>query len=743
MVGSIGTSRKFPIERIGGGRFLGGVLLLAFLGLRLWDPAPLELVRLKFFDIYQLAKPREVTSRPVVIVDIDEASLEEFGQWPWPRDLLAKLIDQVMAQGAVAIAFDMVFAEPDRTSPNLIADALPELSEQTRQELRSASNHDAIMAASLRRSRVVLGQSAYNPRGLSVREDIAPKVPLAYIGQDPGPYLLTYPELLPNIRVLEDAATGRGMLTVLPEADGVVRRVPVILKAKDSIIPSLSIDLLRVAAGQTTLLIKSDSIGVQSVVVPGKEIPTDINGQLWINFSPHDPGRYVSAKDVIAGSTGPGRFDGKLVLIGTSAAGLFDLKTTPTEPVMPGVEVQAQVLENILTQAVLKRPGYVKGAEIWLAFVVGIAIILLVPVLGAFRVLMLGLAITMLLVSISWQLYARLNVLLDVAFPLFSSFGGFLSLVFTNYFREEAQRRQIRDAFRQYLSPELVEQLAQDPEKLVLGGETRNMTTLFTDVRDFTAISETYKYDPQGLTALMNRFLTPLSNAIIDNKGTIDKYMGDSIMAFWNAPLDDKQHAISACKAALNMLERMEAVNRECALEAMQAGQNFIPIHIGVGINTGECAVGNIGSELRFDYSVLGDSVNLASRLENQSKAYGVPIIIGSSTAGYVEQSFAMLELDFIRVKGKQEPDVIYTILGSSNLASQERFLELRGRIQLMLNAYRDGDWESALTALSACRKVDGEFHLETFYNLYRTRIAAFQEAPPQNWDGVFTLQSK
>ncbi len=658
-------------------------MLLAFLGLRLWDPAPLELVRPKFFDIYQLAKPREVTSRPVVIVDIDEASLEEFGQWPWPRDLLAKLIDQVMAQGAVAIAFDMVFAEPDRTSPNLIADALPELSEQTRQELRSASDHDAIMAASLRRSRVVLGQSAYNPRGLSVREDIAPKVPLAYIGQDPGPYLLTYPELLPNIKVLEDAAAGRGMLTVLPEADGVVRRVPVILKAKDSIIPSLSIDLLRVAAGQTTLLIKSDSIGVQSAVVAGKEIPTDINGQLWINFSPHDPGRYVSAKDVIAGSTGPGRFDGKLVLIGTSAAGLFDLKTTPTEPVMSGVEVQAQVLENILTQAVLKRPGYVKGAEIWLAFVVGIAIILLVPVLGAFRVLMLGLAITMLLVSISWQLYARLNVLLDVAFPLFSSFGVFLSLVFTNYFREEAQRRQIRDAFRQYFSPELVEQLAQDPEKLVLGGETRNMTILFTDVRDFTAISETYKYDPQGLTALMNRFLTPLSNAIIDNKGTIDKYMGDSIMAFWNAPLDDKQHAISACKAALNMLERMEAVNRERALEAMQAGQNFIPIHIGVGINTGECVVGNIGSELRFDYSVLGDSVNLASRLENQSKAYGGPIIIGSSTAGYVEQSFAMLELDFIRVKGKQEPDVIYTILGSSNLASQERFLELRGRIQL------------------------------------------------------------
>ena len=306
MVGSIGTSRKFPIERIGGGRFLGGVLLLAFLGLRLWDPAPLELVRLKFFDIYQLAKPREVTSRPVVIVDIDEASLEEFGQWPWPRDLLAKLIDQVMAQGAVAIAFDMVFAEPDRTSPNLIADALPELSEQTRQELRSASNHDAIMAASLRRSRVVLGQSAYNPRGLSVREDIAPKVPLAYIGQDPGPYLLTYPELLPNIRVLEDAATGRGMFGCCRsrrrraprasylESEGQHHPIALDRSAARRRWPNNALD-------QKRFDWRAERRGT------GQGNSTDINGQLWINFSPHDPGRYVSAKDVIAGSTGPGR----------------------------------------------------------------------------------------------------------------------------------------------------------------------------------------------------------------------------------------------------------------------------------------------------------------------------------------------------------------------------------------------------------------------------------------------------
>ncbi len=743
MFGRIGGSLKSFGERIGWARALGGALLLAFVALRLWDPLPLELLRLKFFDLYQLAKPRKVAERPVVIVDIDEASLEALGQWPWPRTLAARLVDRITEAGALAVAFDVVFPEPDRTSPDLVADAVPGLSDGARRELRAATNHDAVLAQSLRRSRVVLGQSAYNPRGLSTRARLSPKVPLAYIGQNPAPFLLTYPELLPNIEVLEDAAAGRGMLTVLPEADGVVRRTPLILRAKDAIIPALSVDLLRVASGQTTLLIKSDSIGVRSVVVAGAEIPTDPNGQLWVYFSPHDAGRYVSAKDVLDGSVGREALENKLVLIGTSASGLFDVKTTPTEPVMPGVEVQAQILENILTRSVLNRPGFANGAEVWLALVVGLAIIVLVPLLGVFRVFMLGFAVTLILAGLSWQLYSRANILIDVAFPLLSSFGVFLALVFTNYFREEAQRQRIRDAFSQYLSPDLVEQLAQNPKKLVLGGETRDMTILFSDVRGFTAISELYRDDPQGLTSLMNRFLTPLSNAIIEHNGTIDKYMGDSIMAFWNAPLDNTSHAMNACEAALDMLARMERVNAARESEAQQSGKPFIPIRVGIGINTGECVVGNMGSELRFDYSVLGDSVNLASRLEGQSKAYGLPIIIGSRTARYVENSFATLELDFIRVKGKSEPDVIYTVLGRGDLIEDETYQRLRDRTQTMLEAYRHGDWGRALEALQVCRQAGGRFGLETFCTLYGTRIAAFLEAPPPKWDGVFTLETK
>ena len=743
MFARIGRLLRSIGERIGWARSLGSALLVAFIALRIWDPLPLELLRLKFFDLYQMAKPREVEQRPVVIVDIDENSLEALGQWPWPRNLIARLVDRITAEGGVAVAFDIVFPEPDRTSPDLLAKTLPGLSEGARQELSRAANHDAVFAEALRRSRVVLGQSAYNPKGLRMRDDLAPKVPLAYLGQNPAPFLLTYPELLPNIKSLEDAAAGRGMLTVLPETDGVVRRAPLILRARDKVIPALAVDLLRVAAGQSTLLVKSDTLGVKSIVVAGAEVPTDPNGQLWIHFSLHEPSRFVSARDVLNGSVDGAKLKNKLVLIGTSASGLFDIKTTPTEPVMPGVEVQAQVLENILTNSVLNRPSYAVGAEVWLALIVGLAIILMVPVLGVFRVFLLGFAITLVLASVSWQLYSRTNTLIDVAFPLLSSFGVFLTLVFTNYFREEAQRQQIRNAFSQYLSPDLVEQLAKNPDKLVLGGETRDMTILFSDVRGFTAISELYRDDPQGLTALMNRFLTPLSNAIIDHNGTIDKYMGDSIMAFWNAPLDNKQHAIGACEAALDMLKRMDKVNGEREAEAEQTDQTFIPIKVGIGINTGECVVGNLGSELRFDYSVLGDSVNLASRLEGQSKAYGLPIIIGSRTASYVEDAFAMLELDFIRVKGKSEPDVIYTILGHQDLIGDADYQQLRDQVQTMLKAYRLGDWGKALRALQTCRSSEGAFGLETFYRLYGTRIAAFLEAPPPNWDGVFTLESK
>jgi adenylate cyclase len=730
-------------QRFGWSRLLGLALLAGFVALRLWDATPLQLARLKTFDFYQLVKPRVPGILPAVIVDIDEASLESLGQWPWPRSLLAKLVDRIAAAGAVAIGFDIVFPEPDRTSPALVADMLPGLSDATREELERQPSHDQILAEAIARTRVVLGQSAYNPYKGSEHAQDVPAAPFAMIGGDPKPYLVRFPELLANIPELEKAAAGRGMFSVEPDPDGIVRRVPMVLMARDTVVPSLTLDMLRVAARQDAFLIRSEPGGVQSVGVAGIPIPTDASAQVWIYFAPHNAARFVSAKDVIDGSAAQ-RLEGKLVLIGTSASGLLDLKATPIQPVMAGVEVHAQVLENVLAQSALSRPAYAVGLELLVATLIALAIVGFVPMLGATTVFIIGAGIAALLVGGGWYLFSTHAYLFDVSFPLISAVTLLVAMVFTNYFREETQRRQIRSAFGQYLSPDLVEELAKNPDRLVLGGETREMTIMFSDVRGFTAISESFKDDPQGLSRLMNRFLTPLSNAIIEQRGTIDKYMGDAIMAFWNAPLDDREHARHACEAALSMVERLDAINAERRREAEASDRAFIPLRIGIGINTGEVVVGNMGSELRFDYSVLGDSVNLASRLEGQSKNYGMTIILGSRTAALVQGEFALLELDVIRVKGKTEPEIVYALLGPKALATRKDFVALRERLSEMLAAYRQQNWSAAIAALGACRREGHGLDLAALCDLYAARIEAFKlDPPPPGWDGVATLQSK
>jgi len=502
--------------------------------------------------------------------------------------------------------------------------------------------------------------------------------------------------------------------------------------------------MLRVATRTDTIFVKSDRAGIRSIAVQGFEIPTDRNGQLWVHFARHDPSIYVSAADVLDGTAAPDRINGRLVLIGTSSVGLLDTKTTPLDPVMPGVEIQAQVLESALTKKVLSQPNYAIGAELCIALLLGAVVIWLAPMFGPVTLVAMGAVFAAMLAGTSWYFYAQHRLLIDFTYPLLSTTLIYLALIFSNFVREQRQRRRIRSAFSQYLSPALVEQLAQSPEKLVLGGEEREMTIMFSDVRGFTAISESYKHDPHGLTTLMNRFLTPLTNAILDRKGTIDKYMGDAIMAFWNAPLDDAEHQINACNAALDMLERIDALNRIRQTEAEQGGHVYIPINVGVGLNTGTCVVGNMGSDLRFDYSVLGDSVNLASRLEGQSKEYGFPVIVGSKTALAAKDRFAILELDFIMVKGKTEPEVIYAIAGREEMAKSERFQMLRNLTIEMLACYRGRDWDGALFAIERGRRSDVGHLLELLYNLYEKRIEAFKrQPPPEGWNGAYALLTK
>ena len=735
--------RRWFARKVGYARLFCVGLLIALAALRIADPAGLEEIRLRTFDTFQLIDPRVKTARPVTIIDIDEKSLAKLGQWPWPRTRIADMIINLTRLGAVVIAFDIVFAEPDRLNTDAVADTIRYLDEVTRAKLRALPSNDQIFAEAIRRSRVVLGESGL-PAVLTAFDKSLPVTGLAMLGEEPQPFLLDFPGLLRNIHGLEEVAAGRGLFSIKPERDGIVRRVPMLMQAQGTILPSLSFEILRVVTSTRTILVKSEKSGVKSVAVSGLELPTDLNGRLWLHFAHRDPSIYVSALDVLDENIAPGMIAGKLVLIGTSAAGLNDIKSTPVDPAVPGVEVHAQVLESALTRSLLSQPNYGIVVELCAAILLGILVIAFAPLFGPITLVAVGALFASLLIGTSWYFYAKHRLLIDFTYPLLSTTAIYLTLIFTSFVREQAQRRQIRSAFGQYLSPALIEQLAQSPEKLVLGGEQREMTIMFSDVRGFTTISESYKNDPQGLTTLMNRFLTPLTNAILDRRGTIDKYMGDAIMAFWNAPLDDKEHQLHACEAAIDMLERIDVLNQERAVEAKESGQTFIPLNVGVGLNTGICVVGNMGSDLRFDYSVLGDSVNLASRLEGQSKEYGFPIIVGSKTALAVKDKFAILELDFIMVKGKKEPEVIYAVAGREETAHSGRFQRLRNLTIEMLACYRSRDWEGALAAIERGRRTDEAGALELLYNLYEARIQGYQKnAPPEDWNGAFALLTK
>ena len=730
-------------RRVGYARLLCLVLLIGFAALRVADPAPVEEIRVRTFDAFQRIDPRTKTIRPVTIVDIDDKSLEKLGQWPWPRTRIADLVTELTRLGAVVIAFDAVFSEPDRLNPAFAADTFRNLDPETRAKLRALPSNDQILADAIKASRVVLGESGL-PEEIAALDKTLPVTGIAMLGEEPQRFMFDFPGLLRNVPVLEHAAAGRGLFTIKPERDGIVRRVPMIMQAQGQTMPSLTFEMLRVATGSGTILIKAEQAGIKSLGIKGLQIPTDHNGQLWVHYARNDASIYVPAVNVLEKSVAPDMIAGKLVLIGTSAVGLNDIKTTPVSRAMPGVEIHAQVLESTLTGDVISQPIYGIAVEFATALLFGLLVITFAPLFGPVTLVALGAAFASMLIGMSAYFYSQNRLLIDFTYPLMSTTAIYLTLIFSSFVREQAQRRQIRSAFGQYLSPALVEQLAQSPEKLVLGGEEREMTIMFSDMRGFTSISETYKNDPQGLTSLMNSFLTPLTNAILNRKGTIDKYMGDAIMAFWNAPLDDKNHELNACEAALDMLERVDGLNQVREQEAKEEGRPFIPLNAGIGLNTGTCVVGNMGSDQRFDYSVFGDSVNLASRLEGQSKEYGFPIIVGSKTALAVKDRFAILELDFIMVKGKKEPEVIYAIAGREDTAQSGRFQRLRNLTIEMLSCYRNRDWEGALAAIARGRKTDEANSLELLYALYEARIRGYLEnPPPQDWNGAFALLTK
>jgi adenylate cyclase len=710
------------MQGFGVGRIVALLLLIELVALRIWDPRPVEALRQKSFDIYQLVHPRREANDLVAIVDIDEPSLRALGQWPWPRTFMADIVSKVAELDGVVVGFDVLFPEPDRSSPDVALQTFRGLDDATKDALRNLPGNDIIFAEAIRRSKVVLGQSGYLVSGTAPIERPADQKGMATLGPDPRPFLVDFPRLLRNLPILDEAAMGHGIFSVIPEGDGTVRRVPLVAVADGTIVPSLSLEMLRVVTGSGAILIKTDVSGVRSVTVRNLEIPTDGKGRIWIHFAPPSMDKYISAVDLLRGHVRKDQVAGKLVLVGTSAAGLLDLKVTPVHPALPGVELHAQLLESALTGSTLTRPSYTALVEIMLATLLSLSLIALAPRVNAGTLFALGGVTAALTLGVSWYCFLFLGLLLDYTFPLISSFLVYAVLVCTNYVSVSADRYRIRSAFSQYISPALVEELARSPEKLTLGGEQRELTVLFSDIRGFTAISELYKDDPQGLTGLINRLFTPLTNDIIERKGTIDKYMGDAIMAFWNAPLADPAHAANACEAALAMLDSLALLNEQRQCEARDDEQ-VPPLRIGIGLNTGVCVVGNFGSDLHFNYSVLGDTVNLASRLEGLTKQYGVPIAIGDRTARAVVNRFAVLELDHLQVKGKSEPERVFALLGRADVSRSAEFRELLELNGTMLAAYRSRDWSLALETILMCRDLGKRFGLDDYYALMVGRI--------------------
>ena len=704
--------------------------------------------------MFQRIEPRVYTNQPVAIVDIDESSIERYGQWPWARTRLAELVERLTASGAAAIAFDIIFSENDRLSPEFVAIDNENLSQNLRNSLKALPSNDRLFARAIAKSRVVVGQTSVRSTRQSRTEmRQVKKLPHAVLGPDPAQFLPKFPELLQNLPMLESAAKGQGVFTISPDPDGVFRKLPVIMMVAGNLRLGLASELLRVATGGNAVAIRSDAAGIQGVVLARQFIKTDRNGTIWPYFSKSNPARFISAGDILDGKVPLRKIRGRLVLVGTSAVGLEDYRATPMGVLMPGVEIHAQALEGILSKQLLNRPNYAIGAELLVIFALSIGAIILVPMLGAvWSFLSAGLLLGG-YVAVSYLAFSQYLLLLDPSFPLIATILVLVLLTTANYFREEQKRKQIRGAFGQYISPDLVDQLSDNADKLVLGGESRELSVLFSDVRDFTSIAESYKTNPQGLTDLMNKFLTVLSNAIMRYDGTIDKFMGDAVMAFWNAPLDKKEHALASCQAALDMLRDVSDLNGKLLQlhgstisDPTLDATPYHEINVGIGINTGTCVVGNMGSENRFDYTALGDTVNIASRLEGQSKTYGIKIVLGNATAEHVTGKMAILELDLIRVKGKKEPERIFGLFGSGKLLASEDFIAAQAMNKSMLASYRSQDWSSAISALGMLREIDDRLKLglAEYLFMYDFRIAEFAANPPgKKWDGVYTALSK
>ena len=715
-------ARREPQHRSIGGivdwptRLAGLAIAVALSALQVWDPPLVEAARLRVFDQLQRWAPRAVPAdSPVTIVDIDDVSLAEIGQWPWPRTVFADLVNALGQHGPRAIVFDVLFAEADRLSPPSYARLIEPVDARMAAVLRTLPSSEETMAAALSRFPVVLGEAGAASVERRFGRGRDPPARVAWLGGDVRQALPAFAHGITALPTLATAAQGLGLVTVPAEVDGVVRRAPTLALVGERVLPSLPLEAVRVALGETTLIVRGNDAAVRSVAVGTLSIPTDSDGRIWLHFTPRRTDLYVSAIQALAGEMPPERISGRVVLIGSSAVSLGDVKVTPVAGNTPGVEIQAQLIESILAGDLLRRPPALVGAELGLVLALGLLLAwfgVRLPA-GSFPPLLAGLLIAA--GAATWLAYAGAGYLVDATYPAFAFAVLLFWLAMAKYIREETGRRTLRHAFGHYLSPVMVDRLIRNPVALALEGDRRPLTVLFSDIRDFTALTESYAEDPEGLTRLLNRYFTAMTDEVLAQEGTIDKYIGDSIMAFWNAPLDDPQHARHACLAALQMVRRLERLNQELASESLAAGQPVAPLRAGIGIETGLCFVGNLGSAQRFNYSVIGDAVNVASRLEASSKLHGLPIIVGENVRTACPE-LAFLAIGVVQLRGKRGTSQVYALMGDETLASQPLWPALAAGQEALLQAIRLRSELDPDAALRRCEALANELGLGETY---------------------------
>lgn len=680
------------------------IVALLLLFVRYSDPGMVKTLRLKDFDYLMTSQSQQV-SEDVVLLDIGEPTLKEWGQWPPKREVFADLIERLRWKQAGVIAFNVLFAENDRLGG------------------------DDIFAKSLAGGGNVISQTV----SIKGQQPDVVRRGVAKIGEDPAPYIFSWKGGVSPIKPLAQAADGVGVIATTPEVDGVVRRMPMVVRLANEMYPSLPLEIIRVATADPSYQIKTSEAGIEAVRIPQFPIiKTDSNGRIWL--SQNAKFERIEAIDLINDRTKVS-VEGKTVIIGLTAEGLGTIIATPRGEIYAH-DLQAQALQTLVSGTTISRMPIADLLELIAFAIFGLLLIIIVPRTAVKWTIPLYITIIGGTIYGHHWLFSNHLVLFDASYFVLAGSLVYFQLVFNNFAREFRLKQQIKKQFGTYLSPKMVEKLQENPDLLKLGGDSRELSIMFTDVRGFTSISEHYGKDVQGLTKIMNRYMTAMTAKIIENEGTLDKYIGDAQMAFWNAPLDDAQHAKNAVRTALEMLGSLDAFNKEIAPEGVP------PFGMGLGINTDTVVVGNMGSSQRFDYTCLGDGVNLASRLEGQSKPYHVAMVIGPKTNEYVKDQYFTLPLDCLAVKGKKEGVDIFTVLGELSKLPVG-YKNAKVQHLAMYSAYQKQKFVQAKTM---CRDLKGQFDgkMDDYYEMWIERCEEYIKNPPgEGWDCVYRTNTK